>query len=116
MNARRRVETFGSPKWTMEPSHDRRTCSFDVKVNGEKEEFHINVRFSDSILVPISGSLGRTFSEKDLEAIAKARIEEWVSVGGLNGCPASPLDTMLSIDYQNVPSLIHKAELRGYMG
>ncbi len=114
MNPRRKVESFGNPQWTQQS--DSRMCALEVKVNGEQEAFHLIQPFSNTILVPIAGDLGRSPSDQDLEAIAKVAIKETVSIGRLDDWPASLPLPLPSIDDRNVGILIDKAREQGWIG
>jgi hypothetical protein len=86
-----------------------------VKVNGEQEAFHLIQPFLSAILVPIAGHLGHSPSDRDLEGIAKAAIEEIVSIGRLDDWPASLPLRLPSIDDRNMGTLVDNARQRGWI-
>jgi hypothetical protein len=113
MNPRRIVESFGSPRWTQQS--DSRMCALDVKVNGEREAFHLVQAFSKTIRAPVAHYLGRSPWDQDLEAIAKARIEELVPTGYLDDWPPSLALTLPPIDDRNLGMLIGNARQEGWI-
>ena len=109
MNPRRRVERFSGGRFVYR--RQETTYEVQITVNGETEPFHLKQPIPRSVIFSITNCLGRRASMADLEGMVKARIQDWVAVGGIDDWPPAVPQMLPPIYWQNIPPLLEKAGL-----